>query len=354
MHILLLRPGAIGDTLLTFPVIAALKEYYSNEHGQPIVTLVGNPAVLPLAQNCRLVDEIYDYEDKRWASLFIPDNPACASDPILQRTAIALCWLRDPDSIVEQNLCSAGIRHVTISPGRPTTDEPLHITTYLARSISLTLDKETMATKYNPLLSNSPTNSPANTPPSAIYGTKNRGPISSRPLSPPSRPLSLSSYPLPLESTHTPHQLYFKPPVAIHPGSGGAQKCWPLEHFAHVIRLLWQRTIPVLLLAGPAEQERLKDLQSILQSPPHPELLRILFNMPLTHLAQELLPCTCYLGNDSGITHLAALLGLPTLSLFLASDPVHWHPIGPHVEILDNAIVPLSPSVVWTALESCL
>src|SRR5437667_3557425 len=54
--------------------------------------------------------------------------------------------------------------------------------------------------------------------------------------------------------------------VALHPGSGGTHKCWPVEHFAEVIYHLWQWNKGVLVLAGPAEQERLVLLRSLLHA----------------------------------------------------------------------------------------
>src|SRR5205823_3884501 len=65
-RLLLIRPGAVGDTLLTFPVIEALRAYSHNPH----VTLVGNKAVLPLAHAFGLAEEVFDYEDPLWSGLF--------------------------------------------------------------------------------------------------------------------------------------------------------------------------------------------------------------------------------------------------------------------------------------------
>src|SRR5205823_12041882 len=109
MHILIIRPGAIGDTLLTFPVIQALKAHYHDAH----VTLVGNRAVLPLAQAWHVADEVADYEDAQWSDLF---SMAGICSPVvrglLQRTTMTICWLNDIDGVVKHNLLAAGIQHV--------------------------------------------------------------------------------------------------------------------------------------------------------------------------------------------------------------------------------------------------
>jgi ADP-heptose:LPS heptosyltransferase len=46
--------------------------------------------------------------------------------------------------------------------------------------------------------------------------------------------------------------------------------------------------------------------------------------------------CRGYLGNDSGITHLAAALGIKTVAIFGPTDPAIYAPIGPAVTILRN------------------
>src|SRR5205823_12375306 len=116
MHILIMRPGAIGDTLLTFPVIQALKAHYQDAD----VTLVGNPAVLPLAQVWHVAKEVADYGDAQWIELFSTAgicSPTVRS--VLQRTTMTICWLRDTEGVVKRNLLAAGIQHVVVAPGRP-------------------------------------------------------------------------------------------------------------------------------------------------------------------------------------------------------------------------------------------
>ena len=308
MHILIIRPGAIGDTLLTLPVIQALREHYGPAAH---ITLVGNTTVLPLAHASGIVDEIHDYQETRWSHLFltessrsIRDGKPDTIDIILKRTQLAICWLHNPAGIVEQNLRRAGIEQVIITSGRPdiSTHRAMHIIAYLAETIGLTWQK----------------------------------------------PLHDISLPLPditpqAETTRL---------IALHPGSGGASKCWPVECFAEVIYYLWQHhRAAVLVLAGPAEQERLVLLQSLLRAYPQPGQCEYLINSPLLTIAQRLQQCQCYIGNDSGLTHLAAMLGLPTLALFGPSDPIIWHPPGPSVTILhEQALKQLGVETVITKL----
>ncbi|HLL80603.1 MAG TPA: hypothetical protein VKT25_13940, partial [Ktedonobacteraceae bacterium] len=66
MNLLIIRPGAIGDTLLTFPVLSALRSTYPDAR----IAFVGNKAVLPLAMAWNLIDEASDYQSPQWGELF--------------------------------------------------------------------------------------------------------------------------------------------------------------------------------------------------------------------------------------------------------------------------------------------
>jgi heptosyltransferase III len=303
MHILIVRPGAIGDTLLALPVIQALKACYE----QPTITLVGNAAVLPLASAMGIVEHASNYELSQWGELFSNrgiTTPALQAQ--LRTVDLAICWLRDSDGVVASNLRRAGVREIITAPGRPAPGQCIHIMSYLAQTIGITLSPAQMSAGLPSLF-----------PPIAV---------SERRL------------------------------IAIHPGSGGASKCWPVSNFAAVITALWRREIPVLLLAGPADESRLAELQKLLPMPPDPSLLHNLINASLLEIAQRLSTCRGYLGNDAGITHLAALLGVPTLALFGPSDPVIWSPQGSAVRILHSSILGnLSDNVIMRELESlCL
>lgn len=102
--------------------------------------------------------------------------------------------------------------------------------------------------------------------------------------------------------------------AAIHPFSGGLRKNWPLEKF-RALRL----DLPVRFTAGPDEKlpeaERFDDLGA---------------------LAAWLASARVYIGNDSGISHLAAAVGTPTLALFGPTRPEVWAPRGPRVRILKD------------------
>ena len=104
--------------------------------------------------------------------------------------------------------------------------------------------------------------------------------------------------------------------AAIHPFSGSARKNWPLEKFRRLAHGL-ERIMPVRWCAGP-------------EDPPLPGAVRI---DNLYGLACWLASARLYIGNDSGITHLAAAVGTPVLALFGPTDPAVWAPRGPHVRV---------------------
>jgi ADP-heptose:LPS heptosyltransferase len=83
--------------------------------------------------------------------------------------------------------------------------------------------------------------------------------------------------------------------------------------------------------------------------------------LPLTDLSAlhaQLAPAALFLGNDSGPTHLAAQVGLPTLALFGPTDPQRWRPVGPAVTVLapprPGPMTWLEPSMVVAALGAML
>jgi hypothetical protein len=104
--------------------------------------------------------------------------------------------------------------------------------------------------------------------------------------------------------------------AVIHPFSGSPRKNWPLERFRRMARGL-ERMMPVHWCSGP-------------EDPPLENAVRI---GDLYELASWLASAALYIGNDSGITHLAAATGTPVLALFGPTDPEVWGPRGPNVRI---------------------
>lgn len=118
--------------------------------------------------------------------------------------------------------------------------------------------------------------------------------------------------------------------VAVHPGSGSRAKCWPTDRFVKVIERLRRAHKDVRVLLGEVELERFAPEQiaalaaagTIRKAATYVEL----FN--------ELRTASLFIGNDSGPAHLAGVIGVPTVALFGPTDPVVWRPMGPKVTTL--------------------
>ena len=121
--------------------------------------------------------------------------------------------------------------------------------------------------------------------------------------------------------------------VAVHPGASGRAKRWPPRHFAELGRSLSRDpNCRLLLLEGPLDGETVKEVRAgLAEDSARWETVSI---DNLSQLAAVLSRCRLYIGNDSGITHLAAALGIRTIALFLDTDPRVWAPRGPRVELL--------------------
>ncbi|HLZ08211.1 MAG TPA: glycosyltransferase family 9 protein, partial [Chloroflexota bacterium] len=122
--------------------------------------------------------------------------------------------------------------------------------------------------------------------------------------------------------------------VVLHPGAGGRRKRWPADRFAALADRLIQAGYSVVLMAGPSDDEVADVVRSLVR---HGEV-RILADRTLTELDGIFSRTRLFVGNDSGITHLAALAGAPTVALFGPFDPAYWAPIGPIVSVVDAGL----------------
>ncbi len=109
-------------------------------------------------------------------------------------------------------------------------------------------------------------------------------------------------------------------------------KAWPAQHGAELYRLLEARGLSPLMVTGPGDDE----LEAALRAE-HPGAA---FAPPtsLLELAHLLAGCTVFIGTDNGARHLAALLGVPTVTVFGPTDPGGWNPDDPrHVAVVGDA-----------------
>lgn len=118
--------------------------------------------------------------------------------------------------------------------------------------------------------------------------------------------------------------------VVIHPFSGSPRKNWPLDSFQ---RLALRLPCHIEWIAGPEETL--------------PGAVRF---ENLLELASWMAGARLFIGNDSGITHLAAAVGVRTLALFGPTSPRTWAPRGENVTVLQNDLLTEMP--VETVLET--
>lgn len=114
--------------------------------------------------------------------------------------------------------------------------------------------------------------------------------------------------------------------IALHPGSGSPTKNWPLENWRALIDAL---DAPLLLVLGEVERRAWDRM-------PLPAHVRTLVQPPLETLVAQLSACRGYVGHDSGVSHLAAACGVPSVLLFGPTDSRIWAPPAPQVRVLQG------------------
>lgn len=268
-RVLVIRGGAIGDFILTLPVLRLLRETIPGCH----LEVLGYPAIAELARTAGLADSIRSLEHRTMAPLFAktaPIDEALAEH--LRSFNLVVSFLYDPDGHFRASLERIGVK-------TPIECSPL---------------------------------------------VKPDGPHASRQLA-----QGLEKLAMFLEDAHL-HRAHFeshpsdRPRIAIHPGSGSEKKNWPLQNWQQVADSF--PAAEIIFITGEAEAER--HIQPAGHTTWH--------SLPLPELAARLGTCTAFLGHDSGISHLAAACGVPSLLLFGPTDPDIWSPPQPWVRFLRN------------------
>ena len=302
--ILVVRGGAIGDFILTLPVLQALRQHLPKAE----VHVLGYPRIAELARAGGHANEVHSVESREMAMLFargVDPSPRLAS--FFQRFAIIISYLYDPDGIFAANVGKCTKAQFHQGPHRPDGDGARH-------AVDLLLEPLERLAIFDP------------------------DPVPSLPLVP------LGNAPLispTVTQLSSPSDFW----LAVHPGSGGTIKNWPVARWADLLGKL-SRECPwhLLLIGGEAENETLKVLATCWPS----DRLEVCANRPLPELARRMAGCDFFLGHDSGITHLAAAVGLPGLALWGPTNPRVWRPrserfdlleAGGHLESLDVAEV---------------
>ncbi len=120
--------------------------------------------------------------------------------------------------------------------------------------------------------------------------------------------------------------------LILSPGSGAIEKNWPPEFYIEVAEW-WEKKIggESVVLWGPVEEERAQNGDPWGRA-------RVVRGLELAKAAALIRQSDLYLGNDSGATHLAAVLGIETVALFGPTDPVQWAPRGKRVTVITQSV----------------
>jgi heptosyltransferase-3 len=123
-----------------------------------------------------------------------------------------------------------------------------------------------------------------------------------------------------------------RPLMAIHPGSGGERKNWPVERWLALQKKMLEdaRIGHLLVIGGESDSPQLAQMRLTLRA----DRQSFLENLPLPLLGAILSQCAFFVGHDSGISHLAAAAGASCLLLFGPTDPQVWGPANRGVGVL--------------------
>ena len=302
----ILQPGAIGDCILTLP----LADFMKSCLGLGGIDILGHTEYIGILPGRSCVDGIRSIDSMDLHRLFAETKAfdLADGDPLISvfaDYAWIATFLGEPNSNFEQNLiftanCSHSAEVITLSM-KPPRDFCEHLSDFYIQQFigqsGLTL--QPWRVRRGDCL---------------IKATKadvNRG-----------REL--------LEEINVD---FSEELVVIQPGSGGLHKCWHLDNFLAVAKELSSRGIEAIFLLGPAELDRfsnatIKNINGV---------ARCLTDLSLTQVLGLLSCADGFVGNDSGITHLAAGLGVKSLAVFGPTNPAMYGPIGPVVRVFADS-----------------
>ena len=290
MEILIIHPGGLGDVVLSLPAVAVLRKKFPH-------------ARIPVAGNVdHLVPVMSGYADKILSISTLPLHHIYAHDVSSEQDLrfwrsfdLIVSWTgwRDREFIRRFKAIHPDVR---IAPWKPIPGETRHVSRLFVDSLSLSGIVE--ADVELPHVHLSPELRSLGRAWLIAQGWNGRDPL-----------------------------------TAIHPGAGSGAKRWPLSRFkslASALSLNEKRKI--LIVEGSAERGLAEKML-----PEIPSNGAIVFNrMSLDLLSAVLASCELFIGNDSGVAHLAASLGVRCIVLFGPTLPQNWGPLGQDVTILRN------------------
>ena len=276
-RILVIHHGALGDVVATFPALLRLKKLYGS------LSIICQGSIGQLAHDLNIADKWFPLEASAFATLYSSHIDPNVKN-ILRSYVKVILFSRSRS--LERTLSSILENEVYGIPPRPDLDLKIHVTqhilSHLVRFKLLEKSDQDMHIALSP----------------SLYSNQ-RSPR------------------------------YDPSKIIIHPGSGSRKKCWPISNFINVASSLKADGKRPEYVLGPAEY----DLHDILvQSNRGTERVHRVDN--LKDLTELLKTGNGFIGNDSGVSHLAAFMGLPTVAVFGPSDPEIWKPLGRTVRVV--------------------
>jgi heptosyltransferase-2 len=312
MRILVIRGGALGDFIVTLPMIRLLRERWPKAR----IELLGQPRLAEIALGRHYLDAIRPVDHRALSAFF---TPVAVLEPewmdYIGSFDLVLSYFFDPDELFLRNLerCRPG-EILAHSPRVPEIgSEPA------ARHFARILEPVGLELKDDAASDLFPSADDESAARAFLQGMKDGARI-----------------------------------IAVHPGSGSERKNWPKTAWAELGRRLTDAVPGAVLLVveGEADAEPVQFVLDAWKSIPH---VRARW-LPLPILAAVLRHAHLFIGHDSGITHLAGACSrsLPVVALFGETDPAVWAPPRPRITVLRAASGVMSRLSVDEVFESAL
>lgn len=280
-RILAVRAGALGDTLVVLPALSALRRA-AGPSGE--LTLVGTEPYVQLARGEGLATTVHSFERGPFRDDLVR---------FVSSFDVVVAWTRHER--LQEAVLAAGVASLEAPPLPP---RGVHASDHLVGTLS----------------------------PFGIEGPASFEPILYSPETLERADRWISS-----------HRLVSGGFVALHPGSGSPAKNWPRERFRELGERVLANRLGLLWIEGEADEDEVSRLTEWVPAP-------VAHRLGLRLLGAVLSRALGFVGNDSGISHLAAVSRVPCLALFGPTDPRQWAPRGPNVGVVDWRS---SASMVW-------
>lgn len=297
---LVIHQGALGDFILALPALKSLREGFP----QAKSVIMGYPRILELVENRFYAEEIFSIDQKGMATFFVQEGSLdFGLSQFFQTFDLIVVFGRDGEGPVVGNLKRVCEGRILPIYSFPSWDEKVHLTDHLLKQF-------------------------------AQHGFPNSESNPKLHLKDSDRVWARDFW----KSKGVTSEERAKV-IVLHPGSGSRKKVWPLNRFVSLAHTLRNHLgSKILIVLGPAEGIEVQKAFEGLE--PHSYILGK--GLTLLQLASVMEGCWIFIGNDSGVSHLAAALGLPTMVIFGPTNERIWAPRGEKTAVIRRDI-PCSP-----------